>query len=233
MPAFPCCGGDIALRLRCVHINLRLNGAGEGNRTLIVCLGSTSSTIELHPLCPVRISAVLSQENNVTPIGDSAQTYLAIGYHVEVCTLSRRGNLFILYPHHYSTAFAFSTILYPLWFQITLRFSLSTVLARHHIGLTTFRINNKSWEGSAFSPETLCQRTRTKQASNRSRAILAGARYSKSSLARSSLTTFNSSSLMLTLQPSLAPHPDTTSEITPCPSREMTRPRGRLHCQNA
>lgn len=43
------------------------------------------------------------------------QTHLTIGHHVEVCTLSRRGDLFIPYPGHYNTAFAFSTILYPLW----------------------------------------------------------------------------------------------------------------------
>ena len=54
MPTLPCRGGDIAIELHCVHINLRLNGAGEGNRTLVACLGSTSSTIELHPPCPLR-----------------------------------------------------------------------------------------------------------------------------------------------------------------------------------
>jgi hypothetical protein len=42
--------GDIAIELRCVHINLRLYGAGEGNRTLVLSLGSFSSAIELHPL---------------------------------------------------------------------------------------------------------------------------------------------------------------------------------------
>jgi hypothetical protein len=42
----------------------------------------------------------------------SVQTYLAIGYHMEVSPLSRRGNRCIPYPAHYRPAFAFSMIIY-------------------------------------------------------------------------------------------------------------------------
>jgi len=41
------------------------------------------------------------------------QTYLAIGYHMEVSPLSRWGDRCIPYPTHYRPAFAFSMILYP------------------------------------------------------------------------------------------------------------------------
>jgi len=102
---------------------------------------------------------------------------------MEVSTLSRQGNRFIPYLHHYSTAFAFSTILYPLQYRMALRPSLSVKLTGHHIGLTTFRTSNKSWEGSAFSPVIVCQRICTKQTNNRSRAILARARCCKLRLA--------------------------------------------------
>jgi hypothetical protein len=62
VPSMPACGGNITIELTCVHINLRLIGAGEGDRTLVVGLGSLCSTIELHPhnpkgidaLCPLR-----------------------------------------------------------------------------------------------------------------------------------------------------------------------------------
>jgi hypothetical protein len=106
--------------------------------------------------------------------GRSAQTYLAIGYHVEVCPLSRRGDLFIPYPVHYRPAFACSTILCPLWHRTTLRSSLSAVPARRHIGFALFRTKSASREGSAFSPVIVHQRIRTKQADNRSRAIWLG-----------------------------------------------------------
>ena len=49
----------------------------------------------------------------------------------------------------------------------------------------------------------------------------------------SSLTTFNSGSLMLTIQPSLAPHPGVTPRIMPDPSRDMTYPIRWLHFQSA
>ena len=48
-----------------------------------------------------------------------------------------------------------------------------------------------------------------------------------------SLTTFNSSSLTLTIQLSLAPHPGATPEITQDPSRGMAYPVRWLHCQSA
>ena len=40
-----CNKSQVACNLTCAS----LNGAGEGNRTLVVCLGSICSTIELHP----------------------------------------------------------------------------------------------------------------------------------------------------------------------------------------
>src|SRR5271166_1954490 len=52
VPALPRRGGDITIEPHCIHINLQLSGAGEGNRTLVPCLGSRSSAIELHPPCP-------------------------------------------------------------------------------------------------------------------------------------------------------------------------------------
>lgn len=54
-----------------------------------------------------------------------------------------RVRAFIPYSPHYREAFAFSTILYPLQHQITLRLPLSTRQARRHIGLTVFRISNR------------------------------------------------------------------------------------------
>jgi hypothetical protein len=50
----------------------------------------------------------------LSPSGTILQTCLTTGHQVEVSTLSRQGNHFIPYLNHYSTAFAFSTILYPL-----------------------------------------------------------------------------------------------------------------------
>jgi hypothetical protein len=49
----------------------------------------------------------------------------------------------------------------------------------------------------------------------------------------SSLTTFISGSLTLTIQLSLAPHPGATPEITPDPLRDMTYPVRWLHCRSA
>ncbi len=49
----------------------------------------------------------------------------------------------------------------------------------------------------------------------------------------SSLTTFNSGSLTLTIQPSLAPRSGATPELMPDPSRDMTYLVRWLHCQNA
>jgi hypothetical protein len=68
------------------------------------------------------------EEYHPSPRGFKSKTYLATGHHVEVCTLSGRGNRFIPYPHHYSRAFAFSTILYPLEHESLLQETLSQVL---------------------------------------------------------------------------------------------------------
>jgi hypothetical protein len=135
---------------------------------------------------------------------------------VEVCTLSRRGDRFIPYPRHYSAAFAFSTILYPLWHRITLRFSLSAVPAGRRIGLTTFRINNGVGRVLPF------RRRPCVSVLAPSRRVTGHMPFGQSPILQVafgslSLTTFNSSSLALTLQPSLAPHPDATSELTPSP----------------
>ena len=185
MPTLPGRGGDIAIGLHCVHINLRLNGAGEGNRTLVVGLGSLCSTIELHPPSSQKGWTHCSPKGTAhRPLsGFSVQTYLAIGYHVEVSTLSRQGDLCIPYPTDYGPAFAFSTILYPLQLRTTLRSSLSAVQARRHIGLTLFRAKSTNQKGPAFSPVIVCQRIRTKQADIRSLAVLARAQSCKSRLA--------------------------------------------------
>lgn len=47
-----------------------------------------------------------------------------------------------------------------------------------------------------------------------------------------SFTMFISGSLTLTIQPSLAPHPGATPEITPDPSRDKVYPVRWLHCSN-
>ena len=142
VPRLPSCGGDIAIDLRCVHINLRLNGAGEGNRTLVCSLGSCRSTIELHPLCPGR-------EDALAPRGDSTSSPPDAIDRPVMRQITRwksarfRVGEFIPYPPHYREAFAFSIILYPLQQQITLRSSLSARQARRRIGLTVFRTSNR------------------------------------------------------------------------------------------
>ena len=102
---------------------------------------------------------------------------------MEVSTLSRQGDLYIPYTIDYRSAFAFSTILCPLWHRTPSQASLSAALARRHIGFTLFRAESTDCEGPASSPVMPYQRIRTKQADNRSHAILAGARYDKSRLA--------------------------------------------------
>jgi len=84
--------------------------------------------------------------------GVSVQTYLAIGYHVEVSTLSRWGDRCIPYPSDYKPAFASATILYPLRLRTASRAPLSAGLARRHIGLTLFRAESTDCEGCAVSP---------------------------------------------------------------------------------
>ncbi len=105
--------------------------------------------------------------------------------------------------------------------QITLRPFLSSLQAGHHIGLTTFRTSNADWEGSTYSPVIVCQRTCTKQASNRSRAILARARYCKLRLALLCFTTFISGSLYVN-------HPTQPSASSGCNSRNHTKPLAGL-----
>jgi hypothetical protein len=63
----------------------------------------------------------------------------------EVCTLSRQGDVALWlnpYPHHYSTAFAFSLLLYPLPRRLALRFAFPRphwIWGRGDNRLTTFR----------------------------------------------------------------------------------------------
>ena len=67
-----------------------VTGAGEGNRTLVLSLGSFSSTIELHPLCPGREDALSPRRGlYIIPAGCDLQTYLATDHLMEVSTLSR------------------------------------------------------------------------------------------------------------------------------------------------
>src|SRR5208282_4501392 len=112
VPALPRRGGDITVELHCIHINLQLSGAGEGNRTLVTWLGTRSSAIELHPPGPLKDGRTAPEGTTRRSSRVSVQTYLAIGYHMEVSPLSRRGNRCIPYPAHYRPAFAFSMIIY-------------------------------------------------------------------------------------------------------------------------
>jgi len=99
------------------------------------------------------MDAQLPEGNNASaPLGRSAQTYLAIGYHTEFSTLSGRGDRCSPYPRRYSAAFACSVILYPLKLRATSRPSLSALPARRPIGLTLFRAASTNQEGSAFPP---------------------------------------------------------------------------------
>ncbi len=80
------------------------------------------------------------------------QTYLAIGHHVEVSTLSGRGDRCIPYPGHYSPAFACSTFLYPQRLRLILQPDLSHVAVRLRYGLALFRAVSTSQEDPAFLP---------------------------------------------------------------------------------
>jgi len=110
--------------------------------TRVARLGSRSSTIELHPLCP-------GKEDALTPGGDCTSSPPDAIYRPILRQITRwksarfRVGEFLPYPLHYREAFAFSTILYPLRPQITLRLPLSAIQARRHIGLTLFRISNR------------------------------------------------------------------------------------------
>lgn len=94
---------------------------------------------------------------------------------------------------------------------------MSAGQAGHHIGLTTFRTSNKSWEGSAFSPVIVCQRICTKQTNNRSRAIFGQSPILQVAFGSTSLTTFNSGSHYIN-------HPTQPSASSGCNSRNHTKP---------
>lgn len=57
-----------------------------------------------------------SSERSLTAIPGHS---LAITYHMQVCRLSSRSDLFISYTLHYKTSFAFCMILYPLTFRLS------------------------------------------------------------------------------------------------------------------
>jgi hypothetical protein len=63
---------------------------------------------------------------------------------VKVCPLSREVMLPYgrrnLYPSHYKTAFAFSTILYPQFHQLALRLAFPFGTEGENYGLTTFHL---------------------------------------------------------------------------------------------
>jgi len=80
------------------------------------------------------------------------QTYLAIGHHVDVSTLSGRGDRCIPYPCHYSPAFAFSTLLLPHRFRQASRHDLSCLAAQLRYGVSLFHARSTNREGSAFLP---------------------------------------------------------------------------------
>ena len=76
---------------------------------------------------------------------------VTVAPHVEVGLLSQRGTN--PYPCHYSRALAFSTILYPLIPQVTLRLPCrGTEVPRRMVGLTVFHVIDTSGLGSAFVP---------------------------------------------------------------------------------
>ncbi|MDQ3688395.1 MAG: hypothetical protein M3430_22770, partial [Acidobacteriota bacterium] len=65
---------------------------------------------------------------------------------MEVCPLSRQDNVvptrLNLYPRRYSTAFAFSTFLYPQFHRLILRFAFPD---GENYGLTVFRTTDDKW----------------------------------------------------------------------------------------
>ena len=125
-----------------------------------------------------------------------------------ICTITVQHSLFPQSFTHYSFGWPCGHLCPPN--------KLDTVL-----GLPRSAQVTTSWEGSVFSPVMLCQRICTKQANNRSHAILARARYYKSRLALSCLTTFTNGSHFVN-------HPTQSSASFEYDSRNHTSPsRGR------
>jgi hypothetical protein len=233
MPRLPSSGGDIAIELLCVHINLRLNGAGDGNRTHAICLGSRSSTIELHPPVPER-KTQYSQAGILHHPRRVRLTDLS-------CDRSPDGSL-----HAFASGQSFQPLSAPL--QRSIRF--------FHHPLPTTAPNNLAIILVCQTGQTLCwaYRVPNKQHELGRFRNFAGDIASACSHQASehpitcqfwqspiqqvtfgsfSFTTFISGSHTLTIQLSLAPHPGVTPEITSGPSRGMTYPKRWLHCQSA
>ena len=87
-------------------------------RTLVSCLGSKGNSRYTTPALNLwEEDATIPRSGIVasTPFGFAiTQTLLTKDHQMEVSTLSRQGDRFIPYPHHYSEAFAFSILLYLL-----------------------------------------------------------------------------------------------------------------------
>jgi hypothetical protein len=94
----------------------------------------------------------MSAPRRGTPSGRLQQTHLAIGHHVEVSTLSGRGDRCSPYPDHYSPAFACSTFLHPQQVRLILQPDLSRTAVRLRYGLALFRAASTSQEDPAFLP---------------------------------------------------------------------------------
>lgn len=123
---------------------------------------------------------------------------------MEVCPFSRKIMLLTLnlYSCHYSMTFAFSTFSYLHHQQHSLQ---STCLVRQWYRLTMFHLIYTVGLGCAFSPVALCPCIPTIQKDVQLRPILG--RSLSASLAPFEVTTFISTSHMLTIPTSLATHP--------------------------
>lgn len=104
---------------------------------------------------------------------------------------------------------------------------------RHPVGVSTFRTSNRVGRVLPFRRRLLVSVYRPSSVTTSLVPFWAGPTQSRRPASvvfgPFSLTTFDGSSLVLTLQPSLAPHRDTTSRITLTPSRvQRTRLGGYI-----
>ena len=209
----PSGGDDIA---RSVHISLQRIGAGDGNRTHTVGLGSRSSTIELRPHDPETEDTLTPRRGQMRPRGvGRSQACLATGHHAEVGTLSGRGHHFIPVSVRLQDDVRF--LRNPL--PATVSPDLAACLVHHgrRVGLTLFRIDNRNREGSAIPPVDL-KPTCPDQAAGQPSTP----RFGTGPISRFgpfSFTVFIGGSLTLTLRSSLAPQPVATTSLPPDPSR--------------
>ena len=123
------------------------------------------------------------------------------GDQEQVCRLSPQGHHFIPYPGHYSPAFAFCSILYPLTHEHSL-WSACLSSDRRVVGLTSFRCCNTTGLGLVSPPCALDVRA-IQLINGLARACHVGLSLS-ALFGSSSLMTFINDSRELTLPVSLA-----------------------------